>query len=101
MLEKLHSQSFARCLHETFRVIPPGTDAFDLELIQVTEQFKTPRQEAFSIVFRGPAASFMQQGIYPLRNESLGELDLFLVPIGHDDGGYLYEAVFNRLVPAA
>jgi hypothetical protein len=97
----LHSESFADCLQERFRVMLPDAEAFDVELAQVSEQVRTARQEAFSVVFRGPTAPFMEQGIYRMRNEKLGELQLFLVPIGRDDGGCLYEAVFNRLVPAA
>jgi len=28
----------------------------------------------------------------------MGEFELFLVPVGRDDGGTFYEAVFNRLI---
>lgn len=29
----------------------------------------------------------------------LGRFDLFLVPVGQEADGFLYEAVFNRLLP--
>lgn len=55
---------------------------------------------AFSIVFRGPQAPFIEQGTYRLEigaggAENRDELDLFLVPVGQDTDGRLYEAVFT------
>jgi hypothetical protein len=33
-----------------------------------------------------------------MKHESIGDFDLFLVPIGRDESGTFYEAVFNRLI---
>lgn len=100
MLEQLHRESFADCLHQSFRVVHGGAEVLDLRLTQVHEYLKSARQESFSIVFHGPASPFVPQGTYHLQNEKLGGLDLFLVPIGRDGNGFQYEAVFNRLIPA-
>ncbi len=99
MLESLRKEAFAECVNEVFRVARPGSADFQIRLTEVTEQFHTPRQEAFSVVFHGPADSLLQQGVYHLSNERLGDLELFLVPIAQDQDGYQYEAVFNRLMP--
>jgi hypothetical protein len=56
----------------------------------------------FSLVFRGPATPALPQGTYRLTHPELGELAMFLVPLGPDprgDGpgdaqGMRYEAVF-------
>lgn len=48
----------------------------------------------FSLVFRGPAAPGLAQGIHRLTHAELGELDLFLVPLGPDAEGMRYEAAF-------
>jgi hypothetical protein len=37
----------------------------------------------------------MPQRIYRLQHEELGQLELFLVPIGPDADGMCYEAVFS------
>jgi hypothetical protein len=37
----------------------------------------------------------LPQRIYRLEHDELGALDLFLVPIGRDDSGVRYEAVFT------
>jgi hypothetical protein len=48
----------------------------------------------FSLVFRGPAAQALPQSTYPITHAELGELELFLVPLGPDAEGMRYEAVF-------
>lgn len=53
------------------------------------------RASAFSLRFRGPSAVLLPQQIWSLRHAVLGELAIFLVPIGRDEDGFLYEAIFN------
>jgi hypothetical protein len=55
-----------------------------------------PRQEPFVLVFEGPVAPILPQATYTLEHDTLGSVDIFLVPVGrHPDGGIQYEAVFN------
>jgi hypothetical protein len=49
----------------------------------------------FQLRFRGPAEPILAQQICPLDNATLGRLEIFLVPLGPEDGGTTYEAVFN------
>jgi hypothetical protein len=88
---------FASCLGSGFRVVDPSLDPFDLELVQVSDLKTTPEQQNFSILFLGPAEHFMPQSIHRLAHDRLGELDLFLVPIGQQGETILYQAVFNHL----
>ena len=55
---------------------------------------ETSRQP-FSLVFVGPGRVVLPQQTYPVEHESLGEFDLFLVPLGPDGAGNRYEAVFT------
>jgi hypothetical protein len=48
----------------------------------------------FSLVFRGPATQVLPQRTYGITHEELGELELFLVPLGPDAEGMRYEAAF-------
>lgn len=100
-MEELHKETFSACLHEAFHVERGDAPGFELRLTEVSGNFSTARQEVFSLVFSGPLEEFIQQGIHRLHNDRLGTLELFLVPIGRDAAGYQYEAVFNRLIPAA
>lgn len=48
----------------------------------------------FNLVFRGPVSPVHPQGTYLLTHADLGELEIFLVPVGVDDEGVRYEAAF-------
>lgn len=57
---------------------------------------KPTRQEAFSLVFRGPADTALGQGIFNLSQAGTDTVDaIFLVPIAADEQGRYYEAIFN------
>jgi hypothetical protein len=72
-----------------------------VELLEVDDtdgrSGELPQQSraAFSIVFLGPREPVLPQRIYRLEHAELGTFDLFLVPIGRDDAGVRYEAVFT------
>jgi len=96
----LTHDDFARCLGERFRLTPNGDAkaSLELELLRVDPSAvrdRVPRARSpFSTVFLGPAEPVLPQRIYPLESATLGRLDLFLVPIGRDERGVRYEAVF-------
>lgn len=49
---------------------------------------------AFRLEWRGPAEPILAQAIYRFRRgEDL--FDMFIVPVGRDERGTLYEAIFN------
>ncbi len=110
MLDKLTSADFAPLLHETFRLSPgpwgqphdPAVhgEALALELIEVADlgaasASDSARRQPFSLIFRAPGPGFLPQRIYSLEHAALGQLDLFLVPIGPDQNGMRYQAIFT------
>jgi hypothetical protein len=105
MTAELHRHDFAAHLHSHFDVLDeyagPGGVACELELVEVSDEARSARQEVFSILLAGPRQHFLPQRTYTLRHPALGEQALFLVPVGQDAGGYQYQAVFNRLIPPA
>lgn len=52
-------------------------------------------REPFSLIFSGPAGLSFEQGTYTLEFDVLGEVPIFLVPVGIEDGAMQLEAVFN------
>ncbi len=90
---------FYDCLNSVFRVISPTVDQMKLDLIKVSECASSPGQETFSILFQGPLAPRLQQGICSLEHDQLGQQDIFIVPVSQNQQGICYEAVFNRLLP--
>jgi hypothetical protein len=108
MLEHLHAATFGAQLHTSFRVLRSSAPTVEVELVEVAERHEndgkrpwaTPRQECFSVLFRGARDQPVEQGMYHMRHHQLGDLELFLVPVGQDQNSVYYEAVFNRLRPA-
>lgn len=101
--------SSAWLTHETFA--PHVGDRFDvrlvddrtltLELVEVTPGSATggrgpegQERLQFSLEFRGPATPELPQATYELAHAELGELAIFLVPIGAGPDGVRYEAAF-------
>jgi len=97
MLETFTQATFSEQLNTKFRVHVADPDVVDIELTEVAPGRQTPRQEQFSILFRGPGDAFFGQGNYRIEHEKMGTFDLLLVPVAKDDTGFYYEAVFNRL----
>ena len=103
MLDKLTSASFAPLLNQNFSVNAEGMDTVTAVLIELSELGNEPTEDdianrrAFSLVFHvaGDTNSFLPQQIYKVSNETLGELDIFLVPLGPDKAGMKYEAMFT------
>jgi hypothetical protein len=94
-LDSLTAEDFRPYLGTRFCM---GGDSFDLELVSIVElgaaisrEFRAP----FSLMLRGPLEPLLKQRIHRLEHRELGVLDLFLVPIGPDQTGMGYEAVFG------
>jgi hypothetical protein len=97
MIETFTEATFLELMNTMFRIHPAGVDPIEVELVKVTP-LSSPRQVQFSILFQGPGNLFLQQSIYPMAHDKLGEFSLFLVPVAKNESGFQYEAVFNRMV---
>lgn len=93
---------FADHVGEQFRVRLPEAHALELVLSDVTAGGETgggtgpdgATRQQFSLLFRGPAEPQLSQGLWELEHDEMGELALFLVPLGPDADGPRYEAAF-------
>jgi pimeloyl-ACP methyl ester carboxylesterase len=100
-LEYFTAGTFSGHVGSVFRVYPDPGDPLDFELISVTGLGERPegessgRRQPFSIVFRGPGNVLLSQRIYRMEHAEIGSFDLFIVPIGPDEKGLRYEAVFT------
>ena len=95
-------RDFEAAVGTTFRLDQPEGKSVDLTLTAVTD--KTPEGfggKQFSVLFHGPGDAPLIQSIHQLVSDGLGSVSLFLVPIGEEDGGRIYEAFFNLLTSDA
>jgi hypothetical protein len=84
-------ESFVGEPHEI--VFTDGTLPFVLEKAQSLPA-SVREAGAFRLEWRGPAEPVLVQAIYRFRRgEQL--FDMFIVPVGRDPNGTLYEAIFN------
>jgi hypothetical protein len=98
-LDWLTCDLFAHRVGELFDVSVGEGPPVPVELVEATESTepggKGPdgqERHQFSLVFRGMPG--LPQGTYSLAHAELGELKLFLVPMGPDAEGMQYEAAF-------
>ena len=94
VLEKLTAKDFQDWIGQKFRV-DVQSESIELELLESNELGQGTDRKAFSVVFRGPADKMLVQASYPTSGGGLEKELLFLVPVGPDKQGMLYEAVFT------
>ena len=72
----------------------------ETELVEVKE-LKSDREKnlgkGFSLIFLGDSESLLEQKIYQIKHDVMGENAIFIVPIGPDPGNrrMRYQAIFN------
>ncbi|MDT4898416.1 MAG: hypothetical protein QOH25_3493 [Acidobacteriota bacterium] len=99
MSENLTKEAFSENLKTKFRIPLESSNAAELELIEVVGTSPSPGHEQFSLFFRGPLDYLLPQGTYQMEHEKMGALALFIVPVGREQDGFRYEAVFNYVLP--
>lgn len=95
----LTEKEFSQHVNTKFRVALDTPQQIELELVEVKSYLVKANEqsgmERFSVFFTGPEDGRLSQRVYSLEHDAMGKFDIFLVPIGHDDQGFRYEAVFN------
>lgn len=85
---------FADAAGSVYRVAV-GENQFELTLDQAKEIASAGRTGgSFRLEFVGPYDPILPQAIYPFRRGEEDALEIFVVPIGRDEQGTRYEAVF-------
>lgn len=98
-LDQLTAETFETQLGSKFDVCldegqPPVTT---LTLVEVTSLKQGPdaKRVPFSLLFDCPAVPALDQGTFWLKNETLGDLTIFIVPISGDSQTRRYQAIFS------
>jgi hypothetical protein len=97
MLQDLLPSSFEEHMNTPFHIHFGGETPLEVVLYEVRqhEPHGGPRQQPYSVYFRGPRQVVLPQAIYRVEHEKMRPMEIFLVPIGPDALGMRYEAVFN------
>lgn len=105
MLDQLTIDDFAVHKDSTFRISLAPEAELEMELVLSEVQALSdlrrrpsgdavPGSPAFSLLFHGPPTPILPQRIYPLDHPELGQLEIFVVPLGPDAKGMRYQAIF-------
>ena len=107
MLDSLEGASFAPHKGTEFRIYIDASTVVLVELVEVSIRGKrppraswdtnpAPKREPFSLIFRGPLEQPFLQQMYRVEHAAMGIVEgLFLVPVGINQDGRFYEAIFN------
>jgi hypothetical protein len=103
-LETLTVDVFQPRIGDTFRIRSGPDHAIEAELIEARALGGGPsrahaeasrRRMPFSLSFRTTHTPPLPQQIYEVAHDELGAYEIFLVPIGPDGKGMVYEAIFT------
>ncbi len=98
MLNEVTQAEFAAFIGDRFQLeIAPGqVVSATLDEVKLLRHSQgTERRAPFSLLFRVPSDAALPQRIYALEHARLGRIEIFLVPIGYENGHLLLEAIFN------
>ncbi len=93
----MNRKNWSHCLKQIISATTADGDTLTLELLENNSlggSLETDH-EAYSLLFRGPLNDSPQQGIMTLQHLAIGTVDVFMVPVGPDQHGMCYEAIFN------
>ena len=89
---------FADKLGEVFTVSEQQMPAIPLTLTEaelLPHRLKPGARPPFSLIFLGKDPRVLPQRLYRLEHGAMGEITIFLVPVGKDVEGVSYQAMFN------
>jgi hypothetical protein len=90
--------AFQASVNSMFCVGAQSGEVVELELIEVRDGPPSQRFEQFALTFLAPPNVAPQQVLLRLEHDELGTMDLLLVPVGRDENGIYFEAVFSRRI---
>lgn len=99
MLETFTIETFQPRVGELFHLVVEGDQRLPTKLTEVVswgEGAAAGRdRQPFSLIFHTAPQAIYEQKIYRVENESMEPFEMFLSPIGPDERGMRYEAVFT------
>lgn len=90
-------ETFAPAVGETFTVGNSDGAVVELLLVEARARGNSSQlsRPPFSLLFQGPADPLLPQATYRFNHDSLGTMDIFIVPLGRDEHSAVYEAIFS------
>jgi hypothetical protein len=96
-VELLTFEMFSDKINQAFLLDEPGAPPIAFMLIEATllPNFAKAARAPFSLFFTTQDGTIWPQRMYQLRNDALGSLTIFVVPVAKAGDVVTYQAVFN------
>ena len=96
MTRTLQAEDFEKQLNQPVRFSREDVDfEATISLVDRYEQKSLGERENFAVVFCTGTSEVRSQQTYTMEHPEIGTHHVFIVPIGPDDNGMRYEAVFS------
>ena len=98
MLDTITLSQFQECLDDTFTIRFEENVRLEATLSKVEKRGGDSEKQdrPFSIILKTQQkGEYYNQGIFMVSHPNLGDLSLFLTPIGPNEDGMQYEAIFG------
>lgn len=88
---------FSDKVGQIWAIDEPGAPAIELTLTEVESlrNYAKLKREPFGLIFTARGDFVLPQRTYTLRHADLGQMPIFLVPIGRQGDVTSYQAIFN------
>ena len=86
---------YSELLGSKFVLNADGGQSVELELTEVSPLKERPGNRSFSLIFTVPEPYKVEQGLFDLQHEKLGDFQIFLAPVGTKKGREELQAIFN------
>jgi hypothetical protein len=88
---------FSDKVGQSWIIDEPGAPEIELTLAEVENlrNYAKLKREPFSLTFTTRGNFLLPQRTYTLRHAALGQMPIFLVPVGREGDVTRYQAVFN------
>jgi hypothetical protein len=95
-LDTVTCEEFVACLNQDFEIVfTDGTLPVKLSEARPLGVRPESIREPFALTFVTGRPLRLPQGVYKMRNATLGEMEIFLVQVAVDQSSSTFEAVFN------
>jgi hypothetical protein len=96
-MELLTIDVFSDKVDQAFVLDEPGAPAIELKLTEakLITNYLNAERAPFSLLFTTTGDGVLPQRIYRLRNEALGTVAIFIVPVAKKGDVVTYQAIFN------
>jgi Domain of unknown function (DUF6916) len=90
-------ETFSDKIDQTFVIDEPGVPPIPLKLIEakLINNYLQAERAPFSLLFTTQGDFILQQRMFQLRNDALGSLAIFIVPVAKSGDIVTYQAIFN------